>query len=148
MNKKKEEQINIIENGAINLIKSTAGKKNEIRNNNKNIINGKDPEEKNGANLKYNNYMNKKEKSNNNKNISKKVKSGNQKTKIRKRNENKILNINNSLNVNNTVSLNALNKTKFGDKNNSKNLTHDIPYKTQIKNNLVNKLKYIHIFHI
>ena len=63
-------------------------------------------------NLKYNNYMNKKEKSNNNKNISKKVKSGNQKTKIRKRNENKILNINNSLNVNNTVSLNALNKTK------------------------------------
>ena len=143
MNKKKEEQINIIENGAINLIKSTAGKKNEIRNNNKNIINGKEPEEKNGANLKYNNYMNKKEKSNNNKNISKKVKSGNQKTKIRKRNENKILNINNSLNVNNTVSLNALNKTKFGDKNNSKNLTHDIPYKTQIKNNLVNKLKYI-----
>ena len=143
MNKKKEEQINIIENGAINLIKSTAGKKNEIRNNNKNIINGKGPEEKNGANLKYNNYMNKNEKSNNNKNISKKVKSGNQKTKIRKRNENKILNINNSLNVNNTVSLNALNKTKFGDKNNSKNLTHDIPYKTQIKNNLVNKLKYI-----
>ena len=68
MNKKKEEQINIIENGAINLIKSTAGKKNEIRNNNKNIINGKDPEEKNGANLKYNNYMNKNEKSNNNKN--------------------------------------------------------------------------------
>ena len=38
MNKKKEEQINIIENGAINLIKSTAGKKNEIRNNNKNIL--------------------------------------------------------------------------------------------------------------
>ena len=143
MNKKKEEQINVIENGAINLIKSTAGKKNEIKNNNKNIINGKGPEEKNGANLKYNNYMNKKEKINNNKNISKKVKSGNQKTKIRKRNENKILNINNSLNVNNTVSLNALNKTKFCDKNNSKNLTHDIPYKTQIKNNLVNKLKYI-----
>ena len=85
MNKKKEEQINIIENGAINLIKSTAGKKNEIKNNNKNIINGKGPEEKNGANLKYNNYMNKKEKINNNKNISKKVKSGNQKTKIRKK---------------------------------------------------------------
>ena len=147
MNKKKEEQINAIENVAIGLIKSTAGKKDEIKNGNRNIKNIKKNnilknEELNGANLKYNNYMNKKEK-NDNKKTTKKPKSGNQQTKIRKRNDNKIWNINNSLNGNITINLNLLNKTKFGEKNNSKNMTHDIPYVTKITNNLVNKLKSI-----
>ena len=41
------------------------------------------------------------------------------------------------------MSLNLLNKTKFGEKNNPKNMTHDIPYMTKITNNLVNKLKSI-----
>ena len=99
-----------------------------------------------GANLKYNNFMNKNEKkdnSNNNKSkATKKVKEGNQQTKIRKRNENKIWNINNTLNGNITLSLNILNKTKFGEKN-SKNMTHDIPYMAKLTNNLVNKLKSI-----
>jgi len=144
MNKKKEEQINEIENAAIALIKSTAGKKDEKKNGIKNIKkNGiLKNEEINGANLKYNNYMNKKEKIDNKK-TTKKPKSGNQQTKIRKRNDNKIWNINNSLNGNITISLNLLNKTKFAEKNNPKNMTHDIPYMTKITNNLVNKLKSI-----
>ena len=86
--------------------------------------------------------MNKKEKNSNNF-VAKKIKSGNPQSKVRKRNENKIWNINNSLNGNITISLNILNKTKLGEKNNSKNMTHDIPYMTKITNNLVNKLKSI-----
>ena len=147
MNKKKEEEIKAIENVAIGLIKSTAGQKNEIKNGNKNIKNIKNNNilknaELIGANLKYNNYLNKKEKIDGKKST-KKEKSGKPQTKIRKRNDNKILNINNSLNGNITISLNLLNKTKFGEKNNSKNMTHDIPYMTKITNNLVNKLKSI-----
>ena len=150
INRKKEEQSNAIENIA-DLIKSSAGKNEESKiNASKNIKNMKKnnlikKEELIGANLKYNNFINKNDKkdikSNNNK-ATKKVKSGNQQAKIRKRNENKIWNINNTLNGN-TLSLNILNKTKLGEKNNSKNMTHDIPYMTKLKNNLVNKLKSI-----
>ena len=147
MNRKKEEQSNAIENIAAGLIKSSAGQKEESKNNNRNIKNMKKNnltrnEDLIGANLKYNNYMNKKEKNGSNLER-KKVKSGNPQAKVRKRNENKIWNINNSLNGNITISLNILNKTKFGEKNNSKNMTHDIPYMTKITNNLVNKLKSI-----
>ena len=151
LNRKKEEQSNAIENIAAGLIKSSAGKNEESKiNASKNIKNMKKnnlikKEELIGANLKYNNFINKNDKkdikSNNNK-ATKKVKSGNQQAKIRKRNENKIWNINNTLNGN-TLSLNILNKTKLGEKNNSKNMTHDIPYMTKLKNNLVNKLKSI-----
>ena len=151
MNRKKEEQSNAIENIA-DLIKSSAGKNEESKiNASKNIKNMKKnnlikKEELIGANLKYNNFINKNDKkdikSNNNK-ATKKVKSGNQQAKIRKRNENKIWNINNTLNGNITLSLNILNKTKFGEKNNSKNMTHDIPYMAKLTNNLVNKLKSI-----
>ena len=148
MNKNREEHINAIENVAVGLIKSTAGQKEEGRNKNKIIKNikknnmAKKNNELNGANLKYNNYTNKNEKNNIKKN-SKKLTSGNQQKKIRKRNENKVWNFNNSLNGNITMSLNLLNKTKFGEKNNPKNMTHDIPYMTKITNNLVNKLKSI-----
>ena len=147
MNRKKEEQSNAIENIAAGLIKSSAGQKEQSKNNNRNIKNMKKNnltrnEDLIGANLKYNNYMNKKEKNGSNLER-KKVKSGNPQAKVRKRNENKIWNINNSLNGNITISLNILNKTKFGEKNNSKNMTHDIPYMTKITNNLVNKLKSI-----
>ena len=147
MNRKKEEQSNAIDNMETGLIKSSAGQKEEKKNNNKNIKNMKKNnltrnEELIGANLKYNNYMNKKEKNSNNF-VAKKIKSGNPQSKVRKRNENKIWNINNSLNGNITISLNILNKTKLGEKNNSKNMTHDIPYMTKITNNLVNKLKSI-----
>ena len=151
INRKKEEQSNAIENIA-DLIKSSAGKNEESKiNASKNIKNMKKnnlikKEELIGANLKYNNFINKNDKkdikSNNNK-ATKKVKSGNQQAKIRKRNENKIWNINNTLNGNITLSLNILNKTKFGEKNNSKNMTHDIPYMAKLTNNLVNKLKSI-----
>ena len=150
LNRKKEEQSNAIENIAAGLIKSSAGKNEEskinasknIKNMKKNNLNKK--EELNGANLKYNNFINKNKKNdtNNNSKVTKKIKSGKQQTKIRKRNENKIWNINNTLNGN-TLSLNILNKTKLGEKNNSKNMTHDIPYMTKLKNNLVNKLKSI-----
>ena len=147
MNRKKEEQSNAIENIAAGLIKSSAGQKEESKNNNRNIKNMKKNnltrnEDLIGANLKNNNYMNEKEKIGSNLER-KKVKSGNPQAKVRKRNENKIWNINNSLNGNITISLNILNKTKFGEKNNSKNMTHDIPYMTKITNNLVNKLKSI-----
>ena len=113
-----------------------------IKNMKKNNLNKK--EELNGANLKYNNFINKNKKNdtNNNSKVTKKIKSGKQQTKIRKRNENKIININNSLNSN-TVSLNNINKTKFCEKINPKNMTHDIPYISKIKNNLVKKLKSI-----
>jgi len=151
LNRKKEEQSNAIENIAAGLIKSSAGKNEEskinasknIKNMKKNNLNKK--EELIGANLKYNNFINKNKKNdtnNNNSKVTKKAKSGKQQTKIRKRNENKIWNINNTLNGN-TLSLNILNKTKLGEKNNSKNMTHDIPYMTKLKNNLVNKLKSI-----
>ena len=148
MNRKKEEQSNVIENIAADLIKSSAGKNEETKTNENKIIKNiqknylAKKEELIGANLKYNNYINKKEKNNANK-VTKKPKSGNQQIKIRKRNENKIWNINNSLNGNITLSLNILNKTKFGEKNNSKNMTHDIPYMEKLTNNLVNKLKSI-----
>ena len=148
MNRKKEEQSNVIENIAADLIKSSAGKNEETKTNDNKIIKNiqknylAKKEELIGANLKYNNYINKKEKNNANK-VTKKPKSGNQQIKIRKRNENKIWNINNSLNGNITLSLNILNKTKFGEKNNSKNMTHDIPYMEKLTNNLVNKLKSI-----
>ena len=156
-NRKKEEQMNVIDNIAAGLVKSSAGQKEEDKNNGD--ISVKNAKKNNltkkegllGANLKFNNYLNKKDKKETNTNISnnknkivnKQINSGTQKNKIRKRNENKIWNINNSLNGNITISLNILNKTKFGDKNNSKNMTHDV-FMTKINNNLINKLKSIH----
>ena len=147
MNKKKEEQIQVIDEVAIGLIKSTVGHKQENKNLNKNIKNIKKNniiknEGLNGANRKYNNYINKNEKKSNILS-SRKIKSGNKPTKIRKRNQNKIWNNNNSLNGNITISLNLFNKTKFAEKNNSKNMTHDFPFMSKITNNLVNKLKFI-----
>ena len=66
----------------------------------------------------------------------------NKQIKIRKRNINNRWIINNSLSSN-TISINILNKTKFREKINSKNMTHDMPYASKIKNNLVNKLNSI-----
>ena len=147
MNKKKEEQIQVIDEVAIGLIKSTVGHKQENKNPNINIKNIKKNniiknEGLNGANRKYNNYINKNEKKSNILS-SRKIKIGNKPTKIRKRNQNKIWNNNNSLNGNITISLNLFNKTKFAEKSNSKNMTHDFPFMSKITNNLVNKLKFI-----
>ena len=88
MNKKKEEQIQVIDEVAIGLIKSTVGHKQENKNPNKNIKNIKKNniiknEGLNGANRKYNNYINKNEKKSNILS-SRKIKSGNKPTKIRK----------------------------------------------------------------
>ena len=122
MNRKKEEQSNAIENIAAGLIKSSAGQKEESKNNNRNIKNMKKNnltrnEDLIGANLKYNNYMNKKEKNGSNLER-KKVKSGNPQAKVRKRNENKIWNINNSLNETITIRLKKINKKKYDEKDN------------------------------
>ena len=147
MNKKDSEHMDIIENAGIKLIKSTNGQnqneniekdeKNINMNNNKNDdlnINN------NLATIKNNNIKKGNSKS---KNKTKKYsKFSKQQMKIRKRNDNN-LNTNNSINSNNVISINIFNKTKFGDKINSKNLTHDIPYALKIKNSLVNKLKSI-----
>ena len=148
MNKKNSNQINI-ENIGINLIKSTAGQQN--KNENKDLININANKSKKGAiinnfnsrsNQKNNNFSNRKEKPKAKSKIKKNSKMSNKQIKIRKRNANNFLNINNSLN-NNTFSINILNKTKFGEKVNPKNMTHDIPFASKIKNNLVEKLKSI-----
>ena len=146
MNKKNSNQINI-ENIGINLIKSTAGQPNQ--NENKNLINITVNKNKKSAiinnfnsrsNQKNNNCANRKEKTKSK--IKKNSKLSNKQIKIRKRNDNNFLNINNSLN-NNTFNINILNTTKFGEKINPKNMTHDIPFASKIKNNLVEKLKSI-----
>ena len=145
---KKNNNLNVIDNVGINLIKSTNGQ-NENRNKiNVNVISHKNNllnnnNNKNCENKTKNICANKNEKGKTKNKITKNSKMPNQKIKIRKRNNNKFLNINNnSLNCN-TVSINIFNKNKFGDKMNSKNMTHDIPYVSKIKNNLVNKLKSI-----
>ena len=150
MNKKNNNHLNEIGNVEINLIKSTAGQKNNenrnilnINSNKNSALNNISNNINNLMNMKNNNCANKKEKPKSKNRIQKNVKMPNKQIKIRKRNVNNILNINNSLNAN-TVSLNILNKTKFGEKiSNSKNMTHDIPYASKIKNNLVDKLKSI-----
>ena len=144
MNKKINNHLNAIENIEINLIKSSSGQEQSEKKENKN-------EKINNSNNKSNALIakNKGETKKNNdkkvkcKNKKKNTKISHQQIKIRKRNENKALNINNSINTNNTVSINIFNKNKFGDKINPKNLTHDIPYISKIKNNLVGKLKSI-----
>ena len=148
MNKKNSNHINVEKIG-INLIKSTAGQQKQ--NENKNLINiNVNKSKKSGvinnfnsqSNKKNNNCSNRKEKPKTKSKIKKNSKISNKQIKIRKRNENNFLNINNSLN-NNTFSINILNKTKFGEKINPKNMTHDIPFASKIKNNLVEKLKSI-----
>ena len=149
MNKKDSEHMDIIENAAINLIKSTNGQnQNEniekeekklnlnMNNNKKNAL------DINNCGTTKNNNNNKKGKSKAKNRTKKNSKFYNHEIKIRKRNDNN-LNINNSINSNNVISINIFNKTKFGDKMNSKNLTHDIPYVSEIKSSLVNKLKSI-----
>ena len=147
MNKKESEHMDIIENAAINLIKSTNGQNQneniEEEKQNLNMSNDKKNElniNNNWETSKTNN--NKKGKSKAKNRTKKNSKFSKQQVKIRKRNDN-ILNINNSINSNNVISINIFNKTKFGDKMNSKNLTHDIPYVSKIKSSLINKLKSI-----
>ena len=149
MNKKNNNRLNEIENVEINLIKSTAGqnKNNEKRNimninANKNVFLNNINNINSLISMKNNSSANKKEKTKSKNKIQKNAKMPNKQIKIRKRNVNNILNINNSLNSN-TVSINILNKTKLGDKINSKNMTHDLPYSNKINNNLVDKLKSI-----
>jgi len=144
MNKKNNNHLNAIESVTINLVKSTAGQNlNENKDKKEININNKNNALNNNSNTKKNSCANKKEKNKSKNKIKKNWKMSQQQIKIRKRNDNnKILNINNSLN-NNTVSINIINKTKFAEKINSKNMTHDIPYISKIKNNLVNKLKSI-----
>ena len=151
MNKKDSEHMDIIDNAAINLIKSTNGQnQNENIEKEKKSVNINTNKNKNNVlNInnnwttnKNNNNKKEKEKSKTKNKTKKNSKFAQQQIKIRKRNDNK-LNINNSINSNNTVSINIFNKTKFGDKLNSKNLTHDIPYVSKIKSSLVNKLKSI-----
>ena len=139
MNKNNNNHLNVIENVEINLIKSTSGQnQNELRNKiNLNINNALNNNINNCANSKNNNKI----KCKTNK-MKKNIKKPNHQIKIRKRNDNKFLNNNNSLN-NNTFNNNILNRTKCGEKINSKNMTHDITYISKIKNNLVNKLKSI-----
>ena len=139
MNKNNNNHINVIENVEINLVKSTSGQ------NQNELINKINLKINNALNNKINNCVNSK---NNNKikcktnKAKKNIKMPNNKIKIRKRNDNKFLNNNNSIN-NNTFNNNILIRTKCGEKINSKHMTHDIPYISKIKNNLVNKLKSI-----
>ena len=137
--KNNNNHLNVIENEEINLIKSTSGQnQNELRNKiNLNLNSALNNNNNNCVNSKNNNKI----KSKTNK-IKKSVKIPSHKIKIRKRNDNKFLNSNNSLN-NNIFNNNILNRTKCGEKTNSKNMTHDIPFISKIKNNLVNKLKSI-----
>ena len=150
MNKKDSEHMDIIENAAINLIKSTNGQNpNEnIEKDEKNLNINMNNNKNNALNINNNfvttknNNNNKKGKGKSKNRTKKNSKFTKQQIKIRKRNDNN-LNMNNSLNTNNVISINIFNKTKFGDKIISKNLTHDIPYASRIKNSLVNKLKPI-----
>ena len=128
MNKKNQNNFNIIDNVEINLVKSTSGK-----NQNKNKNNKISKSNKNSSN---NNYSTK-YKDNKNLNINKKSdkkkgkKYQNNQIKIRKRNNYNMIYINNSLHSN----INIFNKKKINNKFNQKNLTQDI-FIYQIKDNL------------
>ena len=130
-----------IETVSINLMKSTSGQNQDENKENKktNIINKKNDLNNyfNNSNSKNKNCANKND---NKKNLIKNISKTNKQMKVRKRNEiNKLLNINNSLS-NNTYNIN---KTKYREKINSQNMTHNVQYTSKLKNNLVNKLKSI-----
>ena len=135
-NKKNINNLNSNEVPGLNIIKSTS-RQNPYENMNKNKLNRMNNKNKsnNIINIKINkNLSNKKNKNKN--------KSFNINNKVRKRNNQNKINVNNSIN-NNVIGLNIYNKIKYFEKTNLKNLTHDMPYISKIKDNLAKKLKSI-----
>ena len=135
-NKKNINNLNSNEVPGLNIIKSTS-RQNPYENMNKNKLNRMNNKNKsnNIINIKINkNLSNKKNKNKN--------KSFNINNKLRKRNNQNKINVNNSIN-NNVIGLNIYNKIKYFEKTNLKNLTHDMPYISKIKDNLAKKLKSI-----
>ena len=135
-NKKNINNLNSNEVPGLNIIKSTS-RQNPYENMNKNKLNRMNNKNKsnNIINIKINkNLSNKKNKNKN--------KSFNINNKVRKRNNQNKINVNNSIN-NNIIGLNIYNKIKYFEKTNLKNLTHDMPYISKIKDNLAKKLKSI-----
>ena len=135
-NKKNINNLNSNEVPGLNIIKSTS-RQNPYENMNKNKLNRMNNKNKsnNIINIKINkNLSNKKNKNKN--------KSFNINNKLRKRNNQNKINVNNSIN-NNIIGLNIYNKIKYFEKTNLKNLTHDMPYISKIKDNLAKKLKSI-----
>ena len=135
-NKKNINNLNSNEVPGLNIIKSTS-RQNPYENMNKNKLNRMNNKNKsnNIINIKINkNLSNKKNKTKN--------KSFNINNKLRKRNNQNKINVNNSIN-NNVIGLNIYNKIKYFEKTNLKNLTHDMPYISKIKDNLAKKLKSI-----
>ena len=135
-NKKNINNLNSNEVPGLNIIKSTS-RQNPFENMNKNKLNKMNNKNKsnNIINIKINkNLSNKKNKNKN--------KSFNINNKVRKRNNQNIINVNNSINSN-VIGVNIYNKIKYFEKTNLKNLTHDMPYISKIKDNLAKKLKSI-----
>ena len=148
LNKKIINNLNENENKGNNLLKSTSNQLNkEIKNKDTNIIkiNLDINDNKNNLFNINNNSITIKSKGRikNNKKTNKSTKSSQQQIKIKRRNDSKYLNGNESINSNKTVNIYLFNKSKLGDKINSKNVTHDATYLSRVKNNLVNKLKSI-----
>ena len=113
MNKKNINSLNCIDNFEINLVKSTSGQNHSKSKNRKTSTNSK----KTASKIKDNKNLNK------NKNMEKKSsrKSKNKQTKIRKRNNPYLININNSLYSN----ISIFNKKILFDRKNKKNLTQE-----------------------
>jgi hypothetical protein len=134
MNKKDMNNLNIIDNVEINLVKSTSGQNKSKSKTNKTNVSNKSTAKSKIFNHKKN-YLDI------NKIIDKKsAKSINKQIKIRKRNNLKNLNINSSQD-NNIVYINIFKKSKLFDKSNHKNLTQDMPFISKIKDNFNHKLK-------
>ena len=148
LNKKIINNLNENENKGNNLLKSTSNQINrEIKNKETNIIkiNLDINDNKNNLfNINNNSITIKsKDRIKNIKNTNKNTKLSQQQIKIKRRNDSKYLNGNESINSNKTVNIYLFNKSKLGDKINSKNVTNDATYLSRVKNNLVNKLKSI-----
>ena len=69
----------------------------------------------------------------NNKKANKNTKFSQQQIKIKRRNDSKFLNGNESINSNKTVNIHLFDKSKIGEKINSKNVTHEATYLSGVK---------------
>jgi len=148
LNKKIINNLNENENTENNLLKSTSNQVNqEIKNKENNIIQiNLDLNDNKGNLFNINNNsitIKSKGRIKNNKKKNKNAKLSQQQIKIKRRNDSKFLNGNESINSNKTVNIYLFNKSKLGDKINSKNVTNDATYLSRVKNSLVNKLKSI-----
>lgn len=120
-----------------NIVKSTSENKDDINNKNRVKSESINKSKKNKNRLNNNICVkgisrNKNKKKNNSKATN----------KVRKRNHFNSLYANNSIN-NNILSVNNFNRIKLFEKNNLKNITHDIQFTSKSKDNLVQKLQSI-----